>query len=276
MSRGKKTLAFLLALCLLSACGGRRPPFSQSSQSQPPVLPAAQSPAEESAPPLGPEEAPGTEEAPEPETTPPEPVPPEETGPSSSQPELIPSSQETESAPEPSEPPPGEPSQPGEEETGPPESCPPPEESEPLPDGCQWLNITEASVLGFINRERGKKGLTPLTLDGDLTAAARIRAGELYRGNYVAHTRPGGAPWETVLAEIPVDYVRAGENLAWSSHGLGEEIGAFQWFNLWKESPGHYRAMMEEQYTSCGVAVLTGPYYDEEDQSYAVAIFCTY
>ena len=149
-------------------------------------------------------------------------------------------------------------------------------EPEPLPEGCRWLNITEASVLGFINRERSKEGLTPLTLDGDLTAAARVRAGEMYRGNYVRHTRPNGEPWETVLGEVPVEYVRAAENLAWCNHGVGEEIGAFQWFTLWKESAGHREAMMDEQYTSCGIAVLTGPYYDGEDQSYAVAIFCTY
>ena len=106
---------------------------------------------------------------------------------------------------------------------------------------------------------------------------ARLRAGELYRGNYVAHTRPDGSPWETVLQQdVPTDYAYAGENLAWSNHLPDEELGAFQWFRLWQESKSHLAAMVNERYTHCGIAVLTGPYYEGEAQSYAVAVFCSY
>lgn len=284
--RKAKALAWMLAVCLLvSACGGRVPPPASQSPSPVPVTtqplpeeePASLPPesrtgevsrpeesgaSASSEPSAPPEEAPG-EESGQPPVLPPE-------GASSSQPSEPPEAPAEESRADPSEPSdaPEAPEEPGPGAT--------PGEPEPLPEGCRWLNITEASVLGFINRERSKEGLTPLTLDGDLTKAARVRAEEMYRGNYVRHSRPGGGSWETVLGEIPVEYVRAAENLAWCNHGVGEEIGAFQWFTLWQESASHREAMMDAQYTSCGLAVLTGPYYDGEDQSYAVAIFCTY
>ena len=159
-------------------------------------------------------------------------------------------------------------------------SVPPPEEpprQPDLPEGCQWQSITEASLLTLMNKERVRQGKVPLTCDPDLTKAARLRAGELYQGNYVAHTRPDGSPWETVLQQdVPTDYAYAGENLAWINHLPGEELGAFQWFRLWQESKSHLAAMVNERYTHCGIAVLTGPYYEGEAQSYAVAVFCSY
>ena len=144
------------------------------------------------------------------------------------------------------------------------------------PEGCRWLTITEAEVLTFINKERKSLGLAPLTYDGELAEAARDRCRELYLGDYVAHTRPDGEPWETVLEEAGVEYALAAENLAWSNHALGESLSAFQWFSLWKESPGHYEAMTSPLYTHCGIAALAGPYFEGEEQTYLAAVFCSY
>ncbi len=299
MVRIRGALAVVLAASLLaSACGGMAQPLPPAPESPAEnlsqTLPQEPEPAREESS-QAPEESSGQALPPESESPlSPEPPPPETEADSSLptlQPGEIPGPAESEPAAgqepssRPEEPPEESSSQPDEEPSLPPESQPEPsepsepsqpEQPEPLPQGCRWMNITEASLLGFINRERGKQGLAPLTLDADLTAAARVRAEELFRGNYVAHTRPGGEPWETVLGELCIDYARAAENLAWCNHGVGEEMGAFQWFSLWKDSPSHYQAMVDAQYTYCGVAVLTGPYYDGEDQSYAVAIFCTY
>ena len=145
------------------------------------------------------------------------------------------------------------------------------------PEGCRWLSIEEAKVLTLINKERKRLGLLPLTYDAQLAAAARVRCEELYRGNYVAHTRPDGRSWETVLQEdVPVEFQYAAENLAWENHALRESPDAFRWYSLWKDSEEHYAAMTSERYTHCGVAILTGPYYDGEEQSYAAALFCSY
>lgn len=296
MVRLNGALALILALSLCaSACGGTRqplPPESSSSQGG-----SAASVAQPSAP----AETSSSQPATSAESQPEESQPPEESQASStaslpegessvsSQPEAsAPSSLESqpEGVSQPESLPPEEPSSaeppPPESGSEPPEpsSDPAPEQPSPgeeISQGCRWLNINEAAILTLINKERGRMGLQPLTLDPDLTAAARVRADELYRGNYVGHTRPDGEPWETVLQrDVPVEFSLAGENLAWSNHAIGQDIPPFQWFQMWKESESHYAAMLGERYTHCGVAVLAGPYFDGEEQSYAVTLFCSY
>ena len=297
-----RILALTLALCLvLSACAGRMPPPAPSETSadtppasQPPE-PSPTSPAPDTS--QQPENASGQSSS---SSGPAAPGSASQTPPPSSESAPEPPSQESASAPapgeegtsasapepprtdQPKEPPKTElPDQAGEVDGSSGSSSVPPPEEPPrqpdLPEGCQWQSITEASLLTLMNKERVRQGKVPLTCDPDLTKAARLRAGELYRGNYVAHTRPDGSPWETVLQQdVPTDYAYAGENLAWSNHLPGEELSAFQWFRLWQESKSHLAAMVNERYTHCGIAVLTGPYYEGEAQSYAVAVFCSY
>lgn len=295
-TRGKP-LIFLLGICLaLSACQGRMPPPPPESSAAPaasapapePPVPAAP-PAEETGTGLRPESA-APSSRPEEASPPPPgssaeapaPEPGEGMGASGGEAPSRPEEPASESGrPEeptsPEEPtPPEEASSQPEEEPEQPEQPEEPTEPE-LPEGCRWQSITEASLLTLINKERVRQRQVPLTYDPELARAARLRAEELFRGNYVAHTRPDGSPWETVLRqEVPTEYAYAGENLAWSNHAPGEEPGAFQWFSLWKESKSHLAAMVGERYTHCGVAVLTGPYYEGEAQSYAVAVFCSY
>ncbi len=274
MVRLNGALALILALSLCaSACGGTRqplPPESSSSQGG-----SAASVAQPSAP----AETSSSQPATSAESRPEEDPPPEASAPSSpesqpegvSQPESLPPEEPSSADP----PPPESGSEPPDTSSDPAPEQPSP--GEEISQGCRWLNINEAAILTLINKERGRMGLQPLTLDPDLTAAARVRADELYRGNYVGHTRPDGEPWETVLQrDVPVEFSLAGENLAWSNHAVGQDIPPFQWFQMWKESESHYAAMLGERYTHCGVAVLAGPYFDGEEQSYAVTLFCSY
>lgn len=297
-----KLLALVLAICLvLTACHGSVPPPPESSDA-PGAVTSRPGPESEavpaSIPASRPPEAPGSESSEDP-------APPAQFQPAPETPDVgsappptpqsggseAPSDPEgKEKSPEPPEPssagtpedlptPPDHPAPPDtpDDPTEDPASQPAEPEQSVLPGGCQWRNLTEAALLTLINKERVRQGQVPLTYDSDLAQAARLRAEELYKGNYVAHTRPDGSPWETVLqTDIPTEYAYAGENLAWSNHAPGEDLGAFRWFSLWKESKSHLAAMVGERYTHCGVAVLTGPYYEGEDQSYAVAVFCSY
>lgn len=314
--RGALALILAFCLCA-SACGGMRQPpppgeeipessLSPSSaaafttREEPPERPApspdeslpagpagSEAPEGSSAPPEGPSapdapapEASGQEGTPGASSGPPE----ESEAPSAGSRPDSPSSVPAE---DPASPPEGESSapesQPEEPEKEPEEGEQPPapleEEAPPKgdPQGSRWMNIQEATLLTLINKERVRQGVPPLTQDPDLTAAARLRAAELFSGNYVSHSRPDGAPWETVLQrDIPVAFALAAENLAWTNHAVGKDIPAFQWFQMWQESESHYAAMVGDHYTHCGVAILAGPYFDGEEQSYAVALFCSY
>lgn len=151
-----------------------------------------------------------------------------------------------------------------------------PDQEQGDPTGSRWMTINEAATLTFINKERGRLGVQPLSFDPDLTAAARVRAVEMFRGNYVSPSRPDGSPWETVMkSDVPVAFTLAAENRAWTDHAIGQDISPFQWFQMWQQNESQYAAMVDPRYTHCGVAVLAGPYFDGE-QSYAVALFCSY
>lgn len=305
MVRFGRFLALILALLLCAtACGRMPPPIPESggsagAVSAAPAAPAAPVPAGSGDPapaPTPPEEeqpnAPGGggPASPAQSSAPEEPSQPEDSSASQPEPSPLPSdpgqpeSRQSEPPEEPSKPEQSAPEEPS-DTSGEDASQPPPAESLPEsqpeeqtePTDSRWLNITEATILTLINKERVRLGVPPLTMDPDLTAAARVRGLELYRGNYVAHTRPGGASWETVLRQdVPVEFALAAENLAWVNHAVGQDIPPFQWFQMWQQSDSHYAAMVNDHYTHCGVAVLAGSYFDGEEQSYAVALFCSY
>ena len=101
------------------------------------------------------------------------------------------------------------------------------------------LTVTEYydranQVLDYVNEERKRLGVQPLMLDADLQEAAMQRAAEQYA--LYGHTRPNGSP------SITVDATRkmAGENAQMG----GQLLSAYEIYNSWKNSPGHYRAMV--------------------------------
>lgn len=101
-------------------------------------------------------------------------------------------------------------------------------------------------VVELVNAERAAEGLSPLTIDPDLTAAAEIRAQEIL-GTF-SHTRPNGSSCFTALDQVGASYRRAGENIA-----LGQTT-AKQVVEDWMNSPGHRENIMNSAYSRIGVA----------------------
>ena len=114
----------------------------------------------------------------------------------------------------------------------------------------------------LLNEERTRKGLTPATIaadDSELTRVANIRANEMadhgslrYQGKKEGkHKRPDGSRWST--AYDPDFYKKTNamtENAAettvvWDIVSLtNEKALAHNFYTIWKNSPGHYAAMM--------------------------------
>ena len=114
----------------------------------------------------------------------------------------------------------------------------------------------------LLNEERTRKGLTPATIaadDSELTRVANIRANEMadhgslrYQGKKEGkHKRPDGSRWST--AYDPDFYKKTNamtENAAettvvWDIVSLTNEKSlAHNFYTIWKNSPGHYAAMM--------------------------------
>ena len=114
----------------------------------------------------------------------------------------------------------------------------------------------------LLNEERTRKGLIPATIaadDSELTRVANIRANEMadhgslrYQGKKEGkHKRPDGSRWST--AYDPDFYKKTNamtENAAettvvWDIVSLtNEKALAHNFYTIWKNSPGHYAAMM--------------------------------
>ena len=112
------------------------------------------------------------------------------------------------------------------------------------------LTVTEYydranQVLDYVNEERKRLGVQPLMLDADLQEAAMQRAAEQYV--LYGHTRPDGRPSITV---DPTGKM-AGENAQMG----GQLLSAYEIYNSWKNSPGHYRAMVNPSVKTAGVGV---------------------
>lgn len=137
----------------------------------------------------------------------------------------------------------------------------------------QLLNLKRLNeeFAKLINAERATQGRKPLVADENLIKLAKIRSDEQagvgsLRTNGKKHTRPDGHKFWTVFNENLTSeqndrYGTKGENALEYSEGLNNahyilnatEL-ARDMFMQWKSSPGHYRNMMSEQYTSFGLS----------------------
>lgn len=116
-------------------------------------------------------------------------------------------------------------------------------------------------VVKLVNEERAKAGLSPLTLQSNMTAAANIRAKELEQ--QFSHTRPDGSSCFTALNEQGISNRFMGENIAY-----GQTTPSWV-MNSWMNSSGHRANILNSHYTNIGV----GCYQNENNGKYWVQLF---
>ena len=139
------------------------------------------------------------------------------------------------------------------------------------------LNLTTLNneFLKLINTERAAQGKKPLVADENLIRLAKIRSDEQagvgsLRSNGKKHTRPDGTHFASVfntLENANERYGTRGENALEDSSMTGSAVAMLNatelakgMFEQWKASPGHYRNMISENYTSFGVSSSYAPY----------------
>lgn len=118
--------------------------------------------------------------------------------------------------------------------------------------------LSQQAVLENTNRIRAAAGVPPLTLDAAMSAAAALRAIEMARAGVLSHTRPNGETCFTVYSEFGWGFAKIylGENIARLSGVADPDT---QVCESWKNSPDHYRNMVEPDFTRLGVGVYTAP-----------------
>lgn len=106
-------------------------------------------------------------------------------------------------------------------------------------------------VLALVNQMRAAEGLPTLSLSTSLCKAADIRAKERAAMGSIAHYRPDGSEWYTVLQEVGVSGAGAAENLA---YGVSTPEAVMK---AWMESPSHKSAILNPSYLYMGVGNYT-------------------
>lgn len=144
--------------------------------------------------------------------------------------------------------------------------------SQPAPPPPQWAPANPPStapapapkqvnavqeIISLINVERSRQGLSPLTQDRRLTAAAEGHSREMAQTENFSHTgaRPGRArPADRVEAE-GYNWASVSENI-YMMQGMPESQLASTCVTAWMNSPGHRRNILDANVRNVGVAVV--------------------
>lgn len=104
-----------------------------------------------------------------------------------------------------------------------------------------------------INAYRKTKGLKPLKLDAELTAAARGHAQDLAKWDRISHYGSDGSnPWDRVK--------RAGYNAKLAAENVGTGQASFaEVMKGWQDSPGHNKNLLQPEAHHMGIALVQDP-----------------
>jgi uncharacterized protein YkwD len=101
----------------------------------------------------------------------------------------------------------------------------------------------EAQVISLINTERGNAGLSPLSENEALDAAARGHSVDMAVNNFMSHTSSDGSSFSDRISRAGYSYGSIGENVAAGQSSPADVVAA------WMGSSGHK-------------ANILGPYVD--------------
>ncbi len=117
------------------------------------------------------------------------------------------------------------------------------------------VSAFEQKVLELTNAERAKQGLSPLTIDLELSKVARIKSQDMKNQNYFSHNSPTyGSPFD-MMSQFGIAYSAAAENIAQGQTTPEEVVQA------WMNSQGHRENIMNANYTHIGIGYVAEGHY---------------
>lgn len=129
-----------------------------------------------------------------------------------------------------------------------------PSSSKPASSGTRPYLSIEDEILARVNNLRSSLGLNPLTKNSKLVKAATIRSDEMLATGQFSHTRPNGTSFETAINQVGYSWSHVGENIAYCN-GYSSSKFADVFFDGWKNSPGHYKNMVDPKFSEIGIAI---------------------
>jgi len=123
----------------------------------------------------------------------------------------------------------------------------------------------EAQVIDLVNTERVAQGLAAYSVDGRLTAAARVHATDMACNHFTSHTGSDGSSVRDRVVRQEYTWSWIGENFYVGGSGAQT---AFDW---WMNSTAHRNNLLSPNYTQFGVGYV----YDADSDygGYFVVVF---
>jgi len=126
--------------------------------------------------------------------------------------------------------------------------------------------IFPSVLVNLTNEDRAETNLPVLSRSEVLTEAARLKAEDMAKNGYFAHTSPEGiTPWHWFM-EAGYVFTNAGENLA-VNFVDSEDVN-----QAWLDSPGHRANILSSNFTEIGIATAEGQ-YKGRDTIFVVQLF---
>ena len=126
--------------------------------------------------------------------------------------------------------------------------------------------VYPAVLADLANQDRATSGVEKLTWNDTLATAAKMKADDMLKNSYFAHTSPSGlTPWYW-LKEANYNFTYAGENLAVDfTESANVE-------NAWLNSPSHRENLMNSHFTDIGIATADG-FFEGKNTTFVVEYF---
>lgn len=118
--------------------------------------------------------------------------------------------------------------------------------------------VLPEAIINITNEKRIENGSPVLKANFLLKKAAELKAADMVRKGYFAHTSPEGkTPWYWI-DKVKYDYAYAGENLAINFVDSSNVVKS------WMDSETHKENILNKNYTETGIAVKKGIYKGKE------------
>lgn len=126
--------------------------------------------------------------------------------------------------------------------------------------------VYPAVLADLANQDRAQSGVSQLAWSETLEKAAKLKADDMLKNSYFAHTSPSGVtPWYW-FRQANYNFIYAGENLAVD---FTESINVQK---AWLNSPKHKENILNSRFTEIGIATVDG-YFEGKNTTFVVEFF---
>ncbi len=123
----------------------------------------------------------------------------------------------------------------------------------------KYMEAVEKEILTYVNEERSKAGLNPLTWEEQMRPIARYKSNNMLQYNYFEHNTPSlnnASPMDLATKYFKYNTNSYGENLFYSQGYAESTTTAKYLVDQWMNSPGHRANILNGSWTKMSAGVV--------------------